>query len=97
MYNNEYDDVYEPSYKDLHPCRDCEDLVDELRRAKFHMNQIVNYLYGKDSLDMELLEDNLIEVCSILKVNMPQTAKLNVDRPKSEIFNFAIDLMRLQA
>ena len=84
---------YEPDVEPEYSCHQCDEKDKEIDHMADHMKAIIEMLYGKDRLDVAMLEDHLDEVCHCLGLKLPAEMP-NVERKRSEIFNFAVGLTR---
>lgn len=80
----------EPEYE----CCKCDEKDNILSNIADHMTSVIAILYSNDQLDVAVLEDQLDEVCHLLDIKLPATLP-NIERKRSELFQLACDLMKV--
>lgn len=87
------DSWYEPDVEIEHTCYQCDEKDKKIEHMADHMTAIIEMLYSREKLEVAKLEDHLDEVCHALGLKLPAEMP-NVERKRSEIFNFAVGLTR---
>lgn len=88
-------DVWKTGYYDCQPekyCSDCEYFSKKISDAREHLEAIVKQLYIKESLDLDLLEHNIDELCHLLRVKIG-FGPLQISRPKVDAITRIADWM----
>lgn len=91
--NTYYEDYF---YEPDHCCRQCDEKDQVIDESEEFLDEIVQQLYSKESLNKAVLQHCLEELCFRLKVKLPM-GELQVDRKKSELFSLAVDLAKNHA
>lgn len=65
-----YADEYEPAC--VQDCPDCLEKDETLSECEKYLKSIVNELYSRDPLDLDLLENHLEDLCHLFRMNIPK-------------------------
>lgn len=87
---------YEPDVEPEYTCYACDEKDKQIEFIADQMTAVIGLLYGKEKLDVAVLEDHLDEICHALDLKLPAEMP-NIERKRSELFNFACDLTRVYA
>jgi hypothetical protein len=63
-------------------CYDCQTKQDTIDEVKYWLNIVVEQIYSTSELNEASFEDDLDELCTLLKIKLPKGAPQIVRKPK---------------